>query len=136
MTCAISIHAPARGATLHLGDFVDEDIFQSTPREGGDDYSQETKTDILGISIHTPREGGDVEGSKLWFNCNPISIHAPREGGDAAESTAKKLGLIFQSTPPARGATWVDRRWKDAIEFQSTPPARGATPRTHSRETD
>ena len=99
------------------------------PREGGDDYSQETKTDILGISIHPPREGGDVEGSKLWFNCNPISIHAPREGGDAAESTAKKLGLIFQSTPPARGATWVDRRWKDAIEFQSTPPARGATGR-------
>ena len=97
---------PARGATssttlltlLYM-------ISIHAPREGGDDYSQETKTDILGISIHTPREGGDVEGSKLWFNCNPISIHAPREGGDAAESTAKKLGLIFQSTPPARGAT-------------------------------
>ena len=34
-----------------------------------------------------------------------ISIHAPREGGDGGISTKPKHGNLFQSTPPARGAT-------------------------------
>ena len=39
-----------------------------------------------------------------------------------------RASRIFQSTPPARGATRVteDGWWRS--EFQSTPPARGATP--------
>ena len=57
-----------------------------------------------------------------------ISIHAPREGGDGNYSIAIICIRIFQSTPPARGATDLHRRG-DAAEggFQSTPPARGAT---------
>ena len=38
-----------------------------------------------------------------------ISIHAPREGGDGVPVSAVKHGLIFQSTPPARGATTAPR---------------------------
>ena len=34
-----------------------------------------------------------------------ISIHAPREGGDLIVLVALCLGIVFQSTPPARGAT-------------------------------
>ena len=34
-----------------------------------------------------------------------ISIHAPREGGDFGCSVKLSACLIFQSTPPARGAT-------------------------------
>ena len=34
-----------------------------------------------------------------------ISIHAPREGGDGVCSVAADSDMIFQSTPPARGAT-------------------------------
>ena len=34
-----------------------------------------------------------------------ISIHAPREGGDVAEGDEIPFTKIFQSTPPARGAT-------------------------------
>ena len=34
-----------------------------------------------------------------------ISIHAPREGGDISGFATKGVGLLFQSTPPARGAT-------------------------------
>ena len=39
----------------------------------------------------------------------PISIHAPREGGDGSvfEGTAI-YNQLFQSTPPARGATLRD----------------------------
>ena len=34
---------------------------------------------------------------------------------------------MFQSTPPARGATGISRTREDSLGFQSTPPARGAT---------
>ena len=60
---------------------------------------------IGGISIHAPREGGD---SKMRGDKNMgvfISIHAPREGGDRAIGAVTNPVLLFQSTPPARGAT-------------------------------
>ena len=38
-----------------------------------------------------------------------ISIHAPREGGDRRKHTTMCCGVIFQSTPPARGATLSSR---------------------------
>ena len=34
-----------------------------------------------------------------------ISIHAPREGGDTIQTTKANVLCLFQSTPPARGAT-------------------------------
>ena len=36
--------------------------------------------------------------------------------------------ILFQSTPPARGATVVEQEQESKPLFQSTPPARGATP--------
>ena len=81
-----------------------------------------------------------------------ISIHAPREGGDTPCGISPVIDFIFQSTPPARGATQVilgypakypknfnprpPRGGRPALllvfssmwpTFQSTPPARGAT---------
>ena len=59
---------------------------------------------ITGISIHAPREGGD----NGWLASNQhirISIHAPREGGDGARWLRIASKRLFQSTPPARGAT-------------------------------
>ena len=35
-----------------------------------------------------------------------ISIHAPREGGDARAWFSGQPEELFQSTPPARGATY------------------------------
>ena len=34
-----------------------------------------------------------------------ISIHAPREGGDKQDYPNAFIKEVFQSTPPARGAT-------------------------------
>ena len=56
-----------------------------------------------------------------------ISIHAPREGGDRAFLYAPARHQIFQSTPPARGATLAHCSYPAMLGFQSTPPARGAT---------
>ena len=56
------------------------------------------------FSIHAPREGGDRAES--YLSCpSAISIHAPREGGDINEATTVYTDSVFQSTPPARGAT-------------------------------
>ena len=66
------------------------------------------------------RHGGLVGGQG-------ISIHAPREGGDAFSTPTVMPGGIFQSTPPARGATRIQLHGLLRRVFQSTPPARGAT---------
>ena len=56
------------------------------------------------ISIHAPREGGDgLEVGQLALR--QISIHAPREGGDLISLFFGWKYSVFQSTPPARGAT-------------------------------
>ena len=56
-----------------------------------------------------------------------ISIHAPREGGDSHSSPGRVVHSLFQSTPPARGATSTKKTPPKNDGFQSTPPARGAT---------
>ena len=106
--------------------------------------------DPMGISIHAPREGCDSYGSigvSSWVNFNPrtprgvrhiparpviepaiISIHAPREGCDWALSGEGACITPFQSTHPARGATFSNCIQLESFVFQSTHPARGATP--------
>ena len=56
------------------------------------------------ISIHAPREGGDDRAGGGAHH-KKISIHAPREGGDAMLPYGQWGQWLFQSTPPARGAT-------------------------------
>ena len=73
----------------------------------------------------------------------PISIHAPREGGDPFPVSAKCCVIIFQSTPPARGATYwgvkkkgdgsisihAPREGGDAYLLMSIPPNKHFNPR-------
>ena len=66
------------------------------------------KSSRIWISIHAPREGGD-QNRRYNFAQRRISIHAPREGGDTTNSTTVPVRPIFQSTPPARGATIIDQ---------------------------
>ena len=124
----ISIHAPREGGDYDSQIFgrLELPISIHAPREGGDQSLGGVFVN-LSISIHAPREGGDVEG-KARATERLISIHAPREGGDCGFLKSPVYSLIFQSTPPARGAT--SRQFikqADYFTFQSTPPARGAT---------
>ena len=85
------------------------------------------------ISIHAPREGGDLVGSRYVLKECGISIHAPREGGDAGRPAGSSADRYFNPRPPRGG-----RRLEQTAEgreylFQSTPPARGATPMLTSR---
>ena len=141
---------PARGATkLQLLPTLFQ-VFQSTPPARGATTPAAYHSLIVIISIHAPREGGDEKRPHHPLGCG-ISIHAPREGGDYIILVLLWIISIFQSTPPARGATVL--RWflvffslisihapreggdfsncqslGGVFVFQSTPPARGATP--------
>ena len=95
---------PARGATPAApGTHHPFRISIHAPREGGD-VGQLGLVRLKGISIHAPREGGDYDSPYERAEKN-ISIHAPREGGDMRWTASPAPASIFQSTPPARGAT-------------------------------
>ena len=125
---AISIHAPREGGDRHSSaTSLFSSIFQSTPPARGATYTSPLRPLGRNISIHAPREGGDGYSAHCRV-LSMISIHAPREGGDAGNWAAKWEQSLFQSTPPARGATFRCLRTAPATRlFQSTPPARGAT---------
>ena len=96
------------------------------PREGGDNYNSKTKTENKNFNPRPPRGGrllyGRFANQSWYFNPRPprggrlassaghathdnISIHAPREGGDFLILGLISSSVLFQSTPPARGAT-------------------------------
>ena len=98
---------PARGATVPGIATVMQLLFQSTPPARGATGAVHVRHRDLPISIHTPREGGD-DGllSPAVFE-EEISTHAPREGGDSGLALPADSCVLFQPTPPARGATPV-----------------------------
>ena len=77
------------------------------------------------ISIHAPREGGDVWAGRR-LRPDGISIHAPREGGDHILGGANRKKSEFQSTPPARGATFLTPSFTSHhLHFNPRPPRGG-----------
>ena len=88
------------------------------------------------ISIHAPRTGSDNRGYRViggMGDFNPRSPHGERPamlGNMCREST------LFQSTLPARGATYPKVFHTLTALFQSTLPARGATVSPESRCTE
>ena len=144
---AISIHAPARGATsiirILFGEII---LFQSTPPRGGRRSALRRCTISSTDFNPRPREGGDVQlieaaDALLIFQSTPprggrlanvskhrpvivISIHAPARG-----ATPKMVRLstvsLFQSTPPRGGRLLLYRSIIRPSRFQSTPPRGG-----------
>ena len=102
-------------------------IFQSTPPARGATPAQPPPLWPGVISIHAPREGGDddvvSEMRRVW----EISIHAPREGGDFRSVIALPARRNFNPRPPRGGRRIPAAVSAATYRFQSTPPARGAT---------
>ena len=144
---------PARGATLGLAEAGRRRrVSIHAPRAGGDSTCRKREC-MRTVSIHAPRAGGDAVLDRCAAALE-VSIHAPRAGGDSLQgsflcrsccfnprpprggrppaSAPWSTTGLFQSTPPARGATWTPHGLRPADPgFQSTPPARGATRRRH-----
>ena len=116
----ISIHAPARGATLS-GIHQDRrrNDFNPRTREGCDARPRlgRIRSDI---SIHAPARGATPEyaGSRATWD---ISIHAPARGATRKRQRAAAAAL-FQSTHP-RGVRPVSSPRSSGMRtFQSTHP--------------
>ena len=105
-TEAVSIHAPARGATaaclLCCG---------STP-----------------VSIHAPARGATLCTRRRFFS-SPVSIHAPARGATRPQER-KGSGHDVSIHAPARGATLVARGAVEDTQVSIHAPARGATMRS------
>ena len=122
---AISIHAPARGATAELMQAkMTHTYFNPRSREGSD-RQEITQQDIGDISIHAPARGATAEiersdGSRI------ISIHAPARGATSMD-TKMGLKLTISIHAPARGATPLQCLCLFVLRISIHAPARGAT---------
>jgi len=127
----VSIHAPARGATLHEKFRSWRSWFQST-RPRGARPRRGTLFCRVFVSIHAP-----ARGATSCLDVGPhvviVSIHAPARRATIGWETLCDL-KEFQSTRP-RGARPGDKA-KEAAKntFQSTRP-RGARPSRSPRST-
>ena len=121
---------PARGATRLFDDDHITNMFQSTPPARGATCRLPGRRVARWVSIHAPRKGSDVDGSRGVSQSERFN---PRPPQGERRGLIKRVAVegVFQSTPPARGAT-PSRWWiASGTMFQSTPPARGATLRAH-----
>ena len=90
----ISIHAPARGATVADKRFLPADLhFNPRSREGSDERDR-IKTDLDGISIHAPARGATA-GRSCTAGRRTISIHAPARGATAILSKIHPMFLTI-----------------------------------------
>ena len=78
-----------------------------------------------------PPRGGRHLKAQSWEACGGISIHAPREGGDCSAAATRCSPAYFNPRPPRGGRLYAHDIELLVIRFQSTPPARGATYRIH-----
>jgi len=60
--------------------------------------------------------------------CREVSIHAPREGSDARCTRKARRRGGFNPRPPRGERLYIPQDRKEIVMFQSTPPERGATP--------
>ena len=149
----ISIHAPARGATVETYVLISRKLlFQSTPPRGGRPLHGRLLHHSAVISIHAPARGatrlvpdlgqvavisihaparGATSGNKsfLWVYLyfNP----RPREGGDPPRLHAQGSGQVFQSTPPRGGRLTGSATVTYGGLISIHAPARGATVETY-----
>ena len=120
---AVSIHAPARGATP--GGFVQPGnrlCFDPRPRTGGDGHDHAVDCTSR-VSIHAPARGATLTVAALT---GTLSFDPrPRTGGDRTPLASRCWKPSFRSTPPHGGRLALNRIPPDRTRFRSTPPHGG-----------
>ena len=124
----ISIHAPRTGSDVCF--FQDTPLRRlisiHAPRTGSDCAKRQSRH-AFGISIHAPRTGSD-HLPLLASPAGDISIHAPRTGSDPSPSGRLSRRMSISIHAPRTGSDLVACYTDIERElFQSTLPARGAT---------
>ena len=122
--CFVSIHAPARGATIEcVGISICCFVSIHAPARGATSSDKLRLSEEVEVSIHAPARGATTK----VIHITPISISfnpRPRAGGDISPLSDIEP-RAFQSTPP-RGGRQVRYLAKgEVVGFQSTPPRGG-----------
>ena len=118
--CYVSIHAPARGATVFRGTWHRHAWFQSTHPRGVrlDEISIEARS--LGVSIHAPARGATPFGEE-YRTSTKVSIHAPARGATNIVLMGGSSSS-FQSTHPRGVRPLSPPNNRGLMLFQSTHP--------------
>ena len=126
--CNVSIHAPARGATVLLDrEAADAVKFQSTPPRGGRPDACRRMPTSRRCFNPRPRAGGD-HAAVGYMATIVVSIHAPARGATRPARMIDGRIMMFQSTPPRGGRPAIGIRSLDRVVHVSIhAPARGAT---------
>ena len=95
------------------------------PREGGDHTTFRDLRLTVGISIHAPREGGDRGYLRQHGLCRTDFNPRPPRGGRQVLTSAPSMPRLFQSTPPARGATCRVDEEKPVMSISIHAPREG-----------
>ena len=120
-TLAISIHAPARGATDDLLAFLGQDQdFNPRSREGSDLFLDQTPFYVVTFQSTLPRGERRKRSPRRqgYHHFNPRS----REGSDQYGSHGHNSWQWISIHAPARGATCQALLFKISFQFQSTLP--------------
>ena len=145
---AVSIHAPARGATIVRSPLTVDCWFRSTPPHGGrrlptidparsDSFDPRPRTGGDGGRLQKdgrvlrfdprPRTGGDHQSTIP--RCDQLCFDPrPRTGGDRQRGSLRPPARVSIHAP-ARGATSRDRLYDERVCVSIHAPARGATRR-------
>ena len=102
-------------------------MFQSTPPAWGATRRSQTAADATSCFNPRPPRGGRHSPLCGRRRLRDVSIHAPRVGGDAVISTMARDTAGFNPRPPRGGRPRARSRSVTSTMFQSTPPAWGAT---------
>ena len=145
----VSIHAARAGGDQVSGILCGTNKVSIHAARAGGDEPHQTEEATAFQSTPPARAATRLESGVIAWN---VSIHAARAGGDASQCDSRfelsfnprrprgrrheyfhlvQPNAMFQSTPPARAATYRqpqrNTRWNHGSWFQSTPPARAAT---------
>ena len=146
-TFVISIHAPARGATLSFqATGVNPVYFNPRSREGSDRKSRRSRP-ITAISIHAPARGATrsypipsvrfafqstlprgERRRRLWkMRCRSINFNPRSREGSDAQGAGHRRNVFISIHAPARGATLFFQLLETVHFISIHAPARGAT---------
>ena len=96
---AVSIHAPARGATGKRENAVAEIKFQFTRPQGARPFAI-TQTDITRVFQFTRPQGARLDFIAIGIVIYIVSIHAPARGATSPPTISPPNLLPFQFTRP------------------------------------
>ncbi len=121
---SVSIHAPARGATLYVCGVLGYRMVSIHAPARGATKLLKLATHPNVVSIHAPARGATWSGClahRLIMRFNP----RPRTRGDLWQKPVQIAFCVFQSTPPHEGRRRGATSARAASSFQSTPPHEG-----------